>query len=651
MKIPEVAHNLFRSFLAIVLMIALLSSSPVATRAARGQTDSPGLVITSIPDYGSTSATILRGRVTNISPDKYGDYKLAVMVAIEGLGYYSKPFCNPLFTAINSDGAWSANIVTGGVDELATTIVAYLMRAGFQTTCVLGGSDLSSFDREAVAKVVINRDNPAVKTVVWGGEVFEIKESPVPVDPGRNLFRAENVFLDSRGDLHLRLTKASDRRWQAGEILSRRILGRGRYVFYVETPADQLPPNATLGLYTFGLDPTMSHREIDIELGRFGNPNAMNAQFVIQPFTNPNNIRRFNLPAGQRSVLSFDWQKDRVVFKAMTVAGVTVQEWTYPNSVLQLVDERLRFNLWSVFPSSDDPDSEVVISKYEFFPEPGAIISLSAADYSNTYGIARDSIVAAFGNNLASSTGGASVRVKDSAGIERPAMTFFASANQVNYLLPQGTALGKADVTITNSAGVSSTGAINIIRVAPALFSADASGQGLAAAVVQRVKADGTRSYEPVVRYDQTTGKFVAVPIDLGPPGDRVFLALFGTGIRGRQALSTVKAAMEGRNAEISYAGPQGTLAGLDQINALIPRELQGRGDTNVLLNVDGQISNKVTINNSLTLHLQSGRVHLSDKRHSPRHRLLSAEQASPQRDGESPAPSSIIRFALLPDT
>ncbi|MGH9855755.1 MAG: hypothetical protein ACREBD_38465, partial [Blastocatellia bacterium] len=545
----------YKRFVAIMvcplilhLFMAPAQGSPTA--AARGQADPPGLVITSIPDFGDRVSTTLRGRVTNVSPDKYGDYKLAVLVGFEGLGYYSKPFCNPLFTPINTDGSWSANIVTGGVDELAAVIVVYLMRAGFQTTCVLGGSNLLDFEREAAAKVLLFRDNPAAKTIRWGGEIFEVRELPVPADPGRNLFRADNAFLDDRGFLHLRLAKAADRRWQAGEIFSRRILGRGRYVFYVETPADTLPPNATVGLYTFGLDPTMSHREIDIELGRFGNPSAMNAQFVIQPFTNPNNIRRFDMPAGQRSVLSFDWQKDRVVFKAMTAAGATVQEWTYPSSVLQLVDERLRFNLWSVFSSSDEPDSEVVISKYEFFPEPGAIISLSAADYSNTYGIARDSIVAAFGNNLVSSTGGASVRVKDSAGIERPAMTFFASANQVNYLLPQETALGKADVTITNSAGVSSAGAINVIRVAPALFSADASGQRLAAAVVQRVKADGAQSYEPVARYDQTTGKFVAVPIDLGPPGDRVFLALFGTGIHGRQALSTVKASMGGRNAE-----------------------------------------------------------------------------------------------------
>lgn len=606
MKSPNVFHILFRSCSAIVLTTALLLP-PFS--AARTQTESPGLVIASIPDFGDRVSTTLRGRVTNISPDKYSDFKLAMLVGFEGLGYYSKPFCNPLFTPINSDGSWSANIVTGGVDELASVIVVYLMRAGFQTTCVLGGSNLLDFEREAAAKIVIHRDNPAAKTIGWGGEIFEVRELPVPADPGRNLFRADNAFLDDRGYLHLRLSKAADRRWQAGEIFSRRILGRGRYVFYVETSADQLPLNATVGLYTFGLDPTMSHREIDIEMGRFGVANAMNAQFVIQPFTNPNNIRRFDLPAGQRSILSFDWQKDRVLFKAMTAPGAVVQEWTYPNAVLQLVDERLRFNLWSVFPSSDDPDSEVVISKFEFFPEPGSVISLSAANYSNPYGIALDSIVAAFGVNLATITlvatspelptllGGTTVRVKDSAGIERPAPIFFVSPNQVNYLLPPNTSTGKAEVTITNSAGIISTGAINVIRVAPALFSADASGQGLAAAVVQRVKADGTQSYEPVARFDPATGKFVAVPIDLGVPSDKVFLALFGTGIRGRQALSTVKVTMGGRNAEVSYAGLQGTLIGLDQVNLLIPRELQGRGDTDVLLNVDGQISNKVTIN------------------------------------------------------
>ncbi|MCG3145094.1 MAG: hypothetical protein HONDAALG_02635 [Gammaproteobacteria bacterium] len=610
MKNPEFSCSLIRLALAITLMLSLVLELSLASAAAQGgNADSPDLMITSIPEFGSVSSTLLRGRVTNISADRYSDYKVAVLIAIEGLGYYSKPFCTPLFTPISTDGTWSANIVTGGVDQLATVIVSYLVRSSFQTTCVLGGNNLSDFDREAIAKVVIHRDNPLAKTLIWSGIALDIKESPVPVDPGGNLFRADNVFVGDRGYLHLRLTKTSDRRWQAGEGLSRSILGRGRYVFYVETPADQLPPNATLGLYTFGFDPTMSHREIDIELGRFGNPNAMNAQFVIQPFTNPNNIRRFDLPAGQRSVLSFDWQKDRIAFKAMTAAGVTIQEWTYPNAVLQLVDERLRFNLWSVFPSSDEPDSEAVISKFEFFPEPASVASLSAANYSNAYGIARDSIVAAFGVNLATVTlsasslelptslGGTTVRVKDRAGIERLAPIFFVSLNQVNYLLPPGTAAGKAEVTITNGNGVTSAGAINVIPVAPALFSADASGQGLAAAVVLRVRADGSQVYEPVARFDEISRKFVAVPIDLGSSSDKVFLVLFGTGIRWRQARSTVKVMVGGRNTDVDYAGPQGILFGLDQVNALIPRELQGRGDVDTLLNVDGQISNKVMIN------------------------------------------------------
>lgn len=40
--------------------------------------------------------------------------------------------------------------------------------------------------------------------------------------------------------------------------------------------------------------------------------------------------------------------------------------------------------------------------------------------------------------------------------------------------------------------------------VAPALFTADASGRGLAAALVLRIKADNSQSFEPVARFDAT---------------------------------------------------------------------------------------------------------------------------------------------------
>jgi hypothetical protein len=50
----------------------------------------------------------------------------------------------------------------------------------------------------------------------------------------------------------------------------------------------------------------------------------------------------------------------------------------------------------------------------------------------------------------------------------------------------------------------------NVARILPALFSANASGQGVAAAVVQRVCGDGTQSVEMVARYEAKQGQWVA---------------------------------------------------------------------------------------------------------------------------------------------
>jgi uncharacterized protein (TIGR03437 family) len=47
---------------------------------------------------------------------------------------------------------------------------------------------------------------------------------------------------------------------------------------------------------------------------------------------------------------------------------------------------------------------------------------------------------------------------------------------------------------------------------------------------------------------------------------------------------------------EVPFVGAQGSLAGLDQINALLPRSLAGRGEVNIELSVDGHAVNLVTV-------------------------------------------------------
>jgi uncharacterized protein (TIGR03437 family) len=232
---------------------------------------------------------------------------------------------------------------------------------------------------------------------------------------------------------------------------------------------------------------------------------------------------------------------------------------------------------------------------------------VSAASYLP--GLAPESIAAAFGTSLALTTqvagtnplptslAGTSLRVKDRVGVERLAPLLFVSPGQINFLIPAGTAIGDALLTCTNGNGTVSTRLIQIAVVAPGLFSANASGEGIAAAQALRVKADGSQSYEPVAQFDQAQNKFVSKPIDLGPATDQVFLVAYGTGIRLRSSLSAVTSTIGGAASVVSYAGPQGEFVGLDQLNVLIPRSLVGRGDVDFIVVADGKVANTVRVN------------------------------------------------------
>ncbi|MGH9845746.1 MAG: Kelch repeat-containing protein, partial [Blastocatellia bacterium] len=245
--------------------------------------------------------------------------------------------------------------------------------------------------------------------------------------------------------------------------------------------------------------------------------------------------------------------------------------------------------------------------RYTFTMTQGSLASVSAASFLGAE-MAADSIVAAFGQNLATATesaatlplpttlAGTNVRLRDSAGVERLAPLFFVSPGQINYLIPQGAANGNATVNVTRGETLVATGAVRLAPVAPGLFAANANGQGIAAAVALRIKSDGSQSFEPVARFDPTQNRFVAVPIDLGPETDQVFLILFGTGYRARSSLAAVTCQIGGTAAEVLFAGAAPGLAGLDQTNVRLPRALAGRGEVEVALTVDGRTANRVRV-------------------------------------------------------
>lgn len=237
----------------------------------------------------------------------------------------------------------------------------------------------------------------------------------------------------------------------------------------------------------------------------------------------------------------------------------------------------------------------------------GAVAHASAASY-DTITLAPDSIVAAFGADLATEAraaaslplptelAGTTVTVRDSEGIAVLAPLFFVAPMQVNYLMPAGLADGVATVTIINGRGEAVESLTEISRVAPGLFSANASGAGAPAAVVLRIRANGEQVYEPVARYDAPTQIFVLLPIDLSNSAEQVYLILFGTGIRQRAVLEEVVIELGETELPAVFAGAAPGLAGVDQVNVLLPASLRGRGEQTVLLRVNDEVSNGVNL-------------------------------------------------------
>ncbi len=237
-----------------------------------------------------------------------------------------------------------------------------------------------------------------------------------------------------------------------------------------------------------------------------------------------------------------------------------------------------------------------------------ALSGVSAASF-NPDTLAIESIASIFGSALSTSTesaintplptilAGTSVKVKDSAGNERMAPLFFVSPGQINFLVPVGSANGASILTVVKEDGSAPSGNAMIDPVAPALFAANANGQGVAAGVVLRVRETGSRIFESIAQFDQGQNKFIALPIDLGPSTDEVFLVLFGTGIRYLSSQSAATIKIGGSDFQVLFAGLQGTYAGLDQVNVKLTSHLRGRGEVDVVLTIESKLANMVSAN------------------------------------------------------
>ena len=108
-----------------------------------------------------------------------------------------------------------------------------------------------------------------------------------------------------------------------------------------------------------------------------------------------------------------------------------------------------------------------------------------------------------------------------------------------------------------------------------------------------RVKGDQV-SYESLTKYDRIQNAYQVIPIRFGLEDEQLFLILFGTGLRHHNGAVTER--WGNTDLPVLYAGAQGEMAGLDQINIALPRTLAGSGEVEFRLIADGQPTNTLRI-------------------------------------------------------
>jgi hypothetical protein len=245
---------------------------------------------------------------------------------------------------------------------------------------------------------------------VWGDFTLEVKEDAVlgVCDPSFNKFTRDMVSLNG-DELTMRFHKNGDM-WEAAEV--RIIMPEDQMPFKygtfswsvksvavknIDTGAvrqNYLPPNMVLGMYTwdatedFTIRENYSH-EVDVELGRFGDPDSpYDGQFLVQPARGPQ-MHRFSTKDSSGSsqqapqTYSFTWNPGAITWE--TSAGNGVDHFYSTEEAITLgnedfvqclpADVEARINLWSLggalvapMEMSDDEMVEVVIDGFTYSP-------------------------------------------------------------------------------------------------------------------------------------------------------------------------------------------------------------------------------------------------------------------------------------------
>jgi hypothetical protein len=344
--------------LGTALVVCLLASSCDSPHAEVA----PSIEFTELPPAGEGSPDILHpiaGRVRNAVLGQR-----IVLFARSGM-WWVQPFGDKPYTAIQRDFTWKNSTHPG------TAYAALLVDKDYHPPLTINAVPREGGSIHAVALVEGPRLKPApVKTLNFSGYEWQVRQDPNSPAYSRNLYSADNAWVDERGYLHLQIANGPTG-WTSAELHLARSLGYGSYRFVVSDVSNLEPPVAfNIGTW----DGSGINQEMNIEISRWGEATGKNAQYVVQPYYVAANVTRFLAPAG-RLTFSFDWDPGRVSFRTVRGSGSggkadLVAEHVFTSGVPSPGNEAVTLHLYEFYNRRVRlrHKAEVIIEKFEYLP-------------------------------------------------------------------------------------------------------------------------------------------------------------------------------------------------------------------------------------------------------------------------------------------
>lgn len=245
----------------------------------------------------------------------------------------------------------------------------------------------SAYDGPATAasnpadSAAVTYASATTNTIDFSGYSWIVKVG-TGMGPGPNSWSDKNVWVDSKGYMHLKLSyDAATAKWICAGVTSVKSFGHGTYQWKVQGPVSSLDKNVVVGLFHYaGPD---GFNEMDVEFAKWNVDTNPNVNYSVYPATNSkiaaqHYTAKWTQTDGTASTHRYTWTAGSVTFKSMNgfyeddTNLFASNVFTPPTTSIPTIDMPIKMNLWCFrgLAPANGQSVEVIIREFKFTAAP-----------------------------------------------------------------------------------------------------------------------------------------------------------------------------------------------------------------------------------------------------------------------------------------